>query len=128
MGGAIMEPLLGLRSCLQIKGAFMLSFLLSVVVISLSGVMMPGPLFAVTVAKSYKSQFAGVQIAAGYALVEIPLILLIYFGLGRFFQHELVQLTLSLLGGVVLLGLGIGIFRARTRVVATGRSGSQSIR
>lgn len=97
------------------------SFLLSVVVISLSGVMMPGPLFAVTVAKSYKSQFAGAQIAAGHALVEIPLILLIYFGLGRFFQHELVQLTLSLLGGVVLLGLGIGIFRARTRVVETGK-------
>ena len=78
------------------------SFLLSVVVISLSGVMMPGPLFAVTVAKSYKSQFAGVQIAAGHALVEIPLMLLIYFGLGRFFQYELVQLTLSLLGGLVL--------------------------
>jgi len=97
------------------------SFLLSVVVISLSGVMMPGPLFAVTVAKSYKSQFAGAQIAAGHALVEIPLILLIYFGLGRFFQHELVQLTLSVLGGVVLLWLGIGMFRARTRVVETGK-------
>ena len=99
----------------------MLSFLLSVVVISLSGVMMPGPLFAVTVAKSYKSQFAGAQISAGHALVEIPLILLIYFGLGRFFQHELVQLTLSLLGGVVLLWLGIGMFRARARVVETGK-------
>jgi len=116
-----MEPLLGLRNYLQIKGAFMLLFLLSVVVISLSGVMMPGPLFAVTVAKSYKSQFAGVQIAAGHALVEIPLILLIYFGLVRFFQHELVQLTLSLLGGVVLLWLGIGVFRARTRVAETGK-------
>jgi hypothetical protein len=32
---------------------------------------MPGPLFAVTVAKSYKSQFAGAQIAAGHALVEM---------------------------------------------------------
>ena len=61
------------------NGAFMLPFLLSVVVISLSGVMMPGPLFAVTVAKSYKSQLAGMQIALGHALVEIPLILFIYF-------------------------------------------------
>jgi len=99
----------------------MLSYLLSVVVISLSGVMIPGPLFAVTVAKSYKSQSAGVQVAAGHALVEIPLILLIYFGLGSFFQHELVQLTLSLLGGVVLLCLGIGMFRTRARVVETGK-------
>jgi len=121
MSSAIMEPLLGLRNYLQIKGAFMLSFLLSVVVISLSGVMMPGPLFAVTVAKSYKSQFAGAQIAAGHALVEIPLMLLIYFGFGRFFQHELVQLTLSLFGGVVLLWLGVGMFRVRARVVEMGK-------
>jgi len=97
------------------------SFLLSVVAISLSGVMMPGPLFAVTIAKSYRSQFAGVQIAVGHALVEIPLILLIYFGLARFFQHELVQLTLSVLGGAVLIWLGTGMFRARTRVIEMGK-------
>ena len=51
----------------------MLAFLLSLAVISLSGVMMPGPMFAVTVAKSYKSRFAGIQIALGHAIVEIPL-------------------------------------------------------
>jgi len=83
--------------------------------------MMPGPLFAVTIAKSYRSQFAGAQIAVGHALVEIPLILLIYFGLARFFQLELVQLTLSVLGGGVLLWLGIGMFRARTRVIEMGK-------
>ena len=95
----------------------LITFLLSVVVISLSGVMMPGPVFAVTVAKSYKSQFAGTQIALGHALVEIPLMLLIYFGFARFFQDELVQLALSLLGGTVLIWLGIGMFRARARVI-----------
>ena len=99
----------------------MLSFLLSVIVISLSGVMMPGPVFAVTVAKSYKSQLAGTQIALGHALVEIPLILLIYFGFARFFQDELVRLTLSVLGGAVLIWLGIGMFRARTSVVGMGK-------
>jgi len=98
-----------------------LSFLLSVIVISLSGVMMPGPVFAVTVAKSYKSQLAGTQIALGHALVEIPLILLIYFGFARFFQDELVRLTLSVLGGAVLIWLGIGMFRARTSVVGMGK-------
>ena len=64
----------------------MLPFLVKVAGISLSGVMMPGPVFAVTVAKSYKSRFAGIKIALGHALVEIPLMLLIYFGFGRFFQ------------------------------------------
>ena len=99
----------------------MLSFLISVVVISLSGVMMPGPLFAVTVAKSYKSQFAGIQIALGHAMVEIPLILLIYFGFARFFQHELGQLILSVVGGVVLIWLGIGMFKAKARVIGMGK-------
>lgn len=95
----------------------MFPFLLSVVVISLSGVMMPGPMFAMTVAKSYKSQFAGTQIALGHAVVEIPLILLIYFGFARFFQEELVQIILYLFGAAMLLWLGIGMFRARAGVI-----------
>ena len=99
----------------------MLPFLASVAVISLSGVMMPGPVFAVTVAKSYKSQFAGVKIALGHALVEIPLILLIYFGFTRFFHEEPVQIVLYLMGGAVLVWLGIGMFRARGRVIEKGR-------
>ena len=99
----------------------MLTFLISVFVISLSGVMMPGPLFAVTVAKSYKSRLAGIQIALGHALVEIPLILLIYFGFARFFQDEVVQLILSVLGGAVLIWLGISMFRARARVIGMGK-------
>ncbi len=107
--------------CYNGEGAFMLPFLLSVALISLSGVMMPGPLFAVTVAKSYKSQFAGIQIALGHAIVEIPLILLIYFGFAQFFQDELVQLILSVVGGAVLIWLGIGMFKARARVVGMGK-------
>ena len=59
----------------------MIPFLSSVAVISLSGVMMPGPMFAVAVTRSYKSQFAGTKMALGHAIVEIPLMLLIYFGL-----------------------------------------------
>jgi len=98
----------------------MLQFLLSLVVISLSGVMMPGPMFAVTVAKSYKSQLAGTQIALGHAIVEIPLMLLIYFGFAQFFQDELVQIILSVLGGAILIWLGISMFKARARVVEVG--------
>ena len=99
----------------------MLSFLLSVVAISLSGVMMPGPLFAVAIAKSYKSRFAGAQIAVGHALVEIPLMLLIYFGFAQFFQEELAQIILSVLGGGVLVWLGIGMLRTKTRVIERGK-------
>ena len=63
----------------------LLSFLLSVVFVSLSGVMMPGPVFAVTVAKGYRSKVAGVLIALGHGAIEFPLMFLIYFGFTQFF-------------------------------------------
>jgi len=99
----------------------MLPILLSVVAISFSGVMMPGPMFAITLAKSYKSPFAGAQIAVGHAIVEVPLILLIYFGFARFFENSTVQLALSVVGGVMIILLGISMFRARAEVVQKGK-------
>ncbi len=99
----------------------MLPILLSVVVISLSGVMQPGPMFAMTIAKSYKSQWAGVQIALGHAVIEVPLILLIYFGFARFFQNTTVQFVLSMLGGSMIVWLGVSMFRARTKVTQRGK-------
>ncbi len=99
----------------------MLPILLRVVVISLSGVMMPGPMFAVTLAKSYRSPLAGTQIAVGHAVIEVPLILLIYFGFAQFFENSLVQLGLSVVGGGMIFWLGIAMFRARTKVVHQGK-------
>ena len=95
----------------------MLPILLSVVVISFSGVMLPGPMFAVTLAKSYRSPWAGIWISLGHAVIEVPLILLIYFGFARFFQHEITQMVLSIAGGSMIIWLGITMFRARTQVV-----------
>ena len=99
----------------------MLPILSSVVVISLSGVMAPGPMFAVTLAKSYKSPWAGTQISLGHTVIEVPLILLIYFGFAQFFENSVVQLVLSILGGGMIIWLGINMFRARTGVVQKGR-------
>jgi threonine/homoserine/homoserine lactone efflux protein len=99
----------------------MLAIIFSVIVISLSGVMMPGPMFAVTVAKSYHSPWAGTKISIGHAIVEVPLILLIYFGFAQFFQRDAVQIGLSLIGGAVIIWLGINMFRARKDVVSSGK-------
>ena len=93
----------------------------SVIFISFSGVMMPGPMFAVTLAKSYKTPFAGAQISLGHAVVEVPVILLIYFGFARFFEADTVQLVLSLAGGAMIVFMGISMYMARHRVVTQGR-------
>ena len=99
----------------------MLPILASVIVISFTGVMAPGPMFAVTLAKSYKSPWAGAQISLGHAVIEVPLILLIYFGFAQFFQNNIVQVVLSIVGGGMIIWLGIGMFRARTEVVQKGK-------
>ena len=99
----------------------MLPVLLSVIAISFSGVMMPGPMFAVTLAKSYRSPWAGTRIALGHAVIEVPLILLIYFGFAHFFENSIVQLVLSILGGGMIVWLGVGMFRARSKVVREGK-------
>ena len=82
---------------------------------------MPGPMFAVTLAKSYKSPWAGAQIALGHAVIEVPLILVIYFGFAQFFQNSIVQLLLSVLGGGMILWMGISMFRVRAEVVQKGK-------
>ncbi|MAF86006.1 MAG: lysine transporter LysE [Dehalococcoidales bacterium] len=99
----------------------MLPLLLSLVTISLSGVMMPSPVFAVTLAKSYKSPWAGAQISLGHAVIEAPLILLIYFGFAQFFQNITVQLVLSIAGGGMIIWLGINMLRARVEIAQGGK-------
>jgi len=99
----------------------MLPILLSVIIISFSGVMAPGPMFAMTLAKSYRTPWAGAQIALGHAVIEVPLILLIYFGFAQFFENSTVKLVLSIVGGAMIIWLGIGMFRARVEMVQGGK-------
>ena len=99
----------------------MLTALGTVVITSLSGVMAPGPMFTMTLAKSYKSPWVGAQVSLGHAVIEVPLILLIYFGAAQFFQDIVVQLVLSVLGGGVIIWMGIGLFRARKEIAQGGK-------
>ncbi len=98
----------------------MLAALGTVVLISLSGVMMPGPMFAVALAKSYESPWAGAQVSLGHAVIEVPLILLIYFGFASFFQKRGLQLVLSLAGGGMIIWMGVSMFLARAELVQGG--------
>jgi threonine/homoserine/homoserine lactone efflux protein len=94
------------------------SFLASVIVISLSGVIVPGPLLAVTVAKGPEGPHAGAWVSVGHGLVELPLIAAIVLGFGAFFSSRPFTLAVGLLGGAVLVYLGAGIVRARGELTA----------
>jgi threonine/homoserine/homoserine lactone efflux protein len=99
----------------------MLAALGTVIVTSLSGVMMPGPMFAVTIAKSMKSPWAGVLVAFGHAVIEVPLILLVYFGLANFFHNDILKLILSVVGGGMIVWMGYDMFRARQKLAREGK-------
>jgi threonine/homoserine/homoserine lactone efflux protein len=91
-------------------------FLFTVIAISLSGVMMPGPVFAVTITKSYRSRAAGSLIAVGHGIIEFPLMVLIYLGLSNFFKLGPVQIFIGIAGGLMLIYLGIDMIRFRVDI------------
>lgn len=76
---------------------------------------MPGPMTAATVAKGYSDRHAGLWIGAGHGIIEIPLIAAIYFGLGRLIGSPQVTQGIYLAGGLMLLYLGLRMFRATGR-------------
>lgn len=86
-------------------------FLLSAVGVSLTGVMFPGPMTAATIGRGYSDKHAGAWITAGHAVIEIPLIAAIYFGLGHFIDSPQVEMGIYLAGGLMLLYLGARMFR-----------------
>jgi threonine/homoserine/homoserine lactone efflux protein len=88
-------------------------FLASVMLISLSGVLMPGPLFAVTLKKAVKSKSAGALIAVGHGIVELPLMILIFFVLSQFTIPSAVQIAVGLVGGFLMVLMGIQTFKNR---------------
>jgi threonine/homoserine/homoserine lactone efflux protein len=88
-------------------------FLASVLLISLSGVLLPGPLFAVTLKKATKSKLAGALIAVGHGIVEFPLMFLIFFVLSLFDIPSVVQVAVGLVGGLLMIFMGVQAFRNR---------------
>ena len=87
-------------------------FLLYVIGISLTGVMSPGPLTAATITKGYRDQNAGIWIAIGHAIVELPLIAIIYFGFTSFLASPEIKKFIGLAGGLMLVFMGSMIFRS----------------
>ena len=83
-----------------------------VLVVSLSGVLLPGPLTAAVVVRSYSDKWAGAKVAVGHAFVEFPLFLVIALGASVFFEQNLVLVEIiGLIGGAYLLFFAITMLR-----------------
>jgi threonine/homoserine/homoserine lactone efflux protein len=99
-------------------------FLLWVIGISASGVMMPGPVTAVVISKGTHSKWAGLMVAVGHAIIEVPLMAIIYFGVSAFLKSDGVQIGLGLAGGLLLVWLSVGVFKAKPVAVDVNYEGA----
>jgi threonine/homoserine/homoserine lactone efflux protein len=84
----------------------LLTFLISAVVISLSGVMAPGPMTAATIAAGAKGRHRGALVAVGHGIIEFPLMAAILFGAGALLQTNTARIGIGLVGGLFLLLMG----------------------
>ena len=79
-----------------------LAFIATVVLVSLSGVLMPGPVFATTISEGRKNKKVGFMIATGHAIIEIPIIIAL-FAFGSVKLSEPIKAFIGIIGGIVLL-------------------------
>jgi threonine/homoserine/homoserine lactone efflux protein len=89
----------------------MILFLLQVVVISLSGVLAPGPVMTAAIAQGTKSKHAGFFISLGHSAIELPLLAAIALGIGFIFEYPAAKIGIGLIGGLYLLWMGWGMFK-----------------
>ena len=80
-------------------------FAILVVVISTSGVMAPGPLFAANVSYGLKKgATAGYKMAVGHTIVELPLVILLGIGVFSLESFPEFRIIISILGAITLFG------------------------
>ena len=80
--------------------------------IALSGALVPGPLFTITVSESARrGASSGPLLILGHAILEILIIILILSGLSPYLKHEATRYVISLAGGSMLVLMGIMILK-----------------
>jgi len=100
-----------------------LEFALLVIVISASGVMSPGPLFAATVSYGLRDGArAGIKIAIGHTIVELPLVILLGIGVFSLETFPEFRTVISIFGAITLFvfaGIQIRTIFARKELVTS---------
>jgi threonine/homoserine/homoserine lactone efflux protein len=82
-------------------------FLVRAVGVSLSGVMMPGPLTAAAIATGARNKYAGALMAAGHGIIEFPLMILIVSGIEWVLESSPARIVVGLAGGAFLIIMAI---------------------
>ncbi|MCL5023194.1 MAG: LysE family translocator [Nitrospirae bacterium] len=99
-------------------------------VVALSGALVPGPLFSLTVAESARrGASAGPLVVVGHGILELALVIFIVLGIAPFLTAPLIKTTIGVIGGLVLMYMGYRLMKdARTaHFSATGENARRGI-
>ena len=106
----------------------MMEFAVLVIIISASGVMSPGPLFAANITYGLREGFrSGIKIAIGHSIVELPLVILLGIGVFSLEIFPEFRAIISIFGAITLFGFaGIqikSIFKKNTNISTKPKHG-----
>lgn len=86
----------------------LLDFIATIVIVTASGALAPGPLsFGILMHGSKGGAWSGFSCAIGHMLVEFPLVLALAFGLLEAANQPFIRGAIGIVGGVGLIGFGI---------------------
>jgi threonine/homoserine/homoserine lactone efflux protein len=109
-----------------------LSFAGTVVLITVSGALAPGPLFFTTISQGVRSGArSGLLFSVAHTLVEFSLVLLLAFGLLSVASEPVVRVVVGVAGGMALLVFGVlqirGSFKFQSDQTEVGRKARRSL-
>jgi threonine/homoserine/homoserine lactone efflux protein len=98
------------------------AFLVTVVVVTASGALAPGALFAANLLEGTKGGAkSGFMISVGHMLVELPLVMLMALGISSLMSFPGFALVVGLVGGSALIGFGLLQVRGAIRQPISSR-------
>ena len=89
---------------------------------------MPGPFMTMTIGESARSgPWVGPKMIVGHAVLEIVLLIAIFYGLAPLFQKDLFFILIALIGGGIMIWMSQSMFRSlpklEIKTTATSNSG-----
>ena len=95
-------------------------------IIALSGAMMPGPLFAVTVSETpRRGILTGAILVTGHGVLELILLFLIISGASSFLQMKETFISVAFIGAVFLFFTGLTMFRSMPKLSLKNNTNTQ---
>ena len=107
----------------------MLYYLATGALLGLGAGLAPGPLLTLVISESLRhGAAAGIKVALAPLVSDLPIIVLVLFGLGRVAHNPMLPGALALIGGTLVMWMGLGELRRTGATVGAGREEAHPLR